>query len=386
MIRRIGAEERRARLGVRHRLALSARAATPEEVADAVVALHATDPATVFLAAGARLREPGPGPVERALYEDRTLVRMHGMRHTIFVLPADLAPVVHASTTRAAAVRERSRLVKHLAQWANLDERWLGEVEAGTLAALREHGPATANELAVREPRLRTRMVVFPGTAQEGPQGVSTRILRVLGMDGRIVRGRPRGGWTSGQYEWALAEELPEPSPTAAREDLVRRWLASHGPGTAADLKWWTGWTLTDVRKALSAVGAEEVGLDEGPGYVLPGDTVPTAEPEPWAALLPGLDPTPMSRRHRDWYLPQEHRADLFDRSGNIGPTVWWNGRIVGGWAQRPDGEIVRRLLEDVPREAREAIDAEAARLAGWVGEVRITPRFRTPLERELSA
>jgi hypothetical protein len=58
----------------------------------------------------------------------------------------------------------------------------------------------------------------------------------------------------------------------------------------------------------------------------------------------------------------------------------------VGGWAQRRDGEVAVRLLEDVGAEARDAIDSAAGRLAAWVGDVRFTPRFRTPLERELSA
>jgi hypothetical protein len=88
----------------------------------------------------------------------------------------------------------------------------------------------------------------------------------------------------------------------------------------------------------------------------------------------------------RGFHLPAEHRAALFDRAGNIGPTVWWNGEIVGGWAQRADGEPVRRLLSDIGRDATTAIEAEASRLSEWVGETRITPRFRTPLERELTA
>ena len=112
----------------------------------------------------------------------------------------------------------------------------------------------------------------------------------------------------------------------------------------------------------------------------------PAAAPaQPWAALLPALDPTAMGWRERAWYVG-EHTAALFDRSGNIGPTAWWDGRIVGGWAQRQDGEIAVRLLEDVGAEAAAAIAAEAERLREWIGPgSRITPRFRTPLERELS-
>ena len=91
-----------------------------------------------------------------------------------------------------------------------------------------------------------------------------------------------------------------------------------------------------------------------------------------------------MGWRDRVWYVG-EHSPALFDRSGNIGPTAWWDGRIVGGWAQRKDGGIAVRLLEDVGAEASAAIAAEAHRLREWIGPVRITPRFRTPLERELA-
>ncbi|MGW7365286.1 hypothetical protein ACWGI8_18045 [Streptomyces sp. NPDC054841] len=44
---RISPAERRTRLGRRHLLALSVRASTAVEAADAVVALHGTDAATV---------------------------------------------------------------------------------------------------------------------------------------------------------------------------------------------------------------------------------------------------------------------------------------------------------------------------------------------------
>ncbi|MER7516991.1 winged helix DNA-binding domain-containing protein [Streptomyces sp. NPDC126499] len=445
--RTISPEERRARLALRHRLAPSARAATAEEVAGALVALHATDAATVFLAAGARLapgtqrgsapgtsaapdptQNPGSAPtpdpvaeVERALYEDRTLTRMHGMRHTVFVVPTALAAAVHSSTTNAAAVRERASLVKHLAAGSDFDEAWLAETERQVLAVLAERGEATGTELGAAVPRLRSQYVYGVGTRQEGPQSVASRVLRVLGMEGRIARGRPQGGWTSSRFRWALVPPHPELPLAEAQSELVRHWLAAYGPGTVEDLKWWTGWKVTDVRRALAAVGAVEVTLDDGSdggdggdggrttGYVLPDDLdpvpVPDATTEPWAALLPALDPTAMGWRDRDWYLDPAHRPALFDRSGNIGPTVWWNGRIVGGWAQRPDGEIVWRLLDDghgqghggghgggksggkgLGRDAVRAVEAEAARLAGWIGEVRVTPRFRTPLEKELSA
>ncbi|MFF7978998.1 winged helix DNA-binding domain-containing protein [Streptomyces sp. NPDC007901] len=388
--RHIGVAERRARLAVRHRLAGPARAAGPEEVADSLVALHGSDPATVYLAVGARLADAAKTvpETERALYADRTLVRMHGMRHTVFVFPADLTAVVHASTGLTVAARERAALLKDMARAGAPDAAWLAEVETSALAALARRGQATAAELAADEPRLREQFAYAAGRSYEGVHTVSTRLLRVLGVEGRVVRGRPLGSWTSSQFRWAVAPEHPETDPAEARAVLLNRWLAACGPATEADLQWWTGWRVTEVRRTLAAVGARPVSLDDGTtGYVAADDLAPVlAPPEPWAALLPGLDPTAMAWRQRDWYLAPELRPPLFDRSGNVGPTVWWNGRVVGGWAQRADGEIVWRFLDPgVRREAEEAVADAAARLRGWVGTTKVTPRFRTPLERELS-
>ncbi len=211
-MRYVGVAERRARLAVRHRLATGGRAARPEEVAESLVALHGSDPATVYLAVGARLADPAKtvAETERALYEDRALVRMHGMRHTVFVFPTELTAVVHASTGMAVAARERATLVKEMARAGAPDAAWLKEVEESMLAALARRGQATAAELAEDEPRLRERFVYAAGKSYEGVHTVSTRLLRVLGVEGKVVRGRPLGSWTSSQFRWAPAPEHPE--------------------------------------------------------------------------------------------------------------------------------------------------------------------------------
>ncbi len=68
-------------------------------------------------------------------------------------------------------------------------------------------------------------------------QAVGTRVLFLLGADGRIIRGRPRGSWTSSQYRWWpidswLPDGIPEWPAEAARVELARRWLATFGPAT----------------------------------------------------------------------------------------------------------------------------------------------------------
>jgi hypothetical protein len=383
-VQRIGIEERRARLAVRHRIAPSARVASVVDAARAVVCLHASDPASVYLSAWARTAEPSIEAVDRALYEERALVRMLAMRRTMFVLPTEDAPLFHAAASVAVARTERKRAAKLVALLGVEDpDAWIGEAEAATLDALERRGEATARELAGDVPALRERVRVSVGKPYEGELGMSSRILLLLALDGKAVRGRPRGTWVSSQYRWApmsrwLGGAIPELPEAEARAEVVRRWLSRFGPGTEADVRWWTGWPARAVRAALSAVGAVEVDLDGRPGFVLPGDLEPTPPPAPWVALLPSLDPTTMGWQERGWYLGG-HRQELFDTSGNAGPTLWVDGRIVGGWTIRPGGEVATRLLEDVGREAALAIDAEAARLDEWVGRTYVVPRFAAP-------
>ncbi|MFN2556863.1 MAG: winged helix DNA-binding domain-containing protein [Nitriliruptorales bacterium] len=389
-MRRIYASERRARLGARHRLA--APAASPVEAARELVGLHSSDPTSVMLAVRARTNGVFPAAVERALYEDRALARILGMRRTLFVVPVDLVATIHAACTRALAPRERSRLVRLLEEAGIAEDgrAWLAPVEEATLTALRARGEATALELSEQVPELREQIPFGKGKKWEGKVGVSTRLLFLLATEGRIIRTRPLGSWTSTQYRWAplrswLGVDVDLLPTAAARTELARRWLQTFGPGTFSDLTWWTGWTVAQTRAALTELQPIEVDLEGATGFVLPHDDRPVDPPGPWAALLPALDPTVMGWVERDWYLGQ-HRAALFDGNGNAGPSVWWDGRVVGGWAQRRDGEITLRLLEDIGSDAAAAVQAEADRVARWLGVVRFIPRFRTPLEKELSS
>ena len=393
MPQKISTEQRRARLAVRHHLA--APAATVAEAVAGIVALHATDPATVHLSASARLASPSVSLVEQALYADRSLLRLLGMRRTVFVTDLETAALVQAGCTADILVKQRKLLEQHLGRQGhpeNVPEpaKWLASVEASVEEALRARGSATAQQLSEDEPRLRQQLLMAAGKPYEAIGNVTSRVLFLLAAGGRMARGRPRGSWTSTQYVWHPLDEwvpggLRPWEPEAARVELARRWLRAYGPAPVSDLRWWTGWTAGQTKKALAGLPVAEADLEGVSAVALADDLDPVPVPDPWVAFLPALDPTPMGWQDRDWFLGP-HRPALFDRSGNIGPTIWSDGRVVGGWAQRPSGEIAWRLLEDVGGEVTKAVEAEAERCAEWFGEVRAVPRFRTPLERELSA
>jgi hypothetical protein len=320
------------------------------------------------------------------------------MRRTVFVVPAGLGPVVQAACTDDVAARMRRKLVKDLADGGTGDgdaAGWLRSLEEEVLAALAARGGgASGAQLSAGVPLLRTQVVLAAGKSYGGSFNITSRVLVLMAAEGRMIRGNRRGGWSSGQFEWFLPESWLHLGTdrmgagldaAAARAELARRWLRSFGPALPADLQWWAGWTGAQTKAALAALPVEEVDLDGRPGVALADNVdLPADVPEPVAALLPSLDPTPMGWQARDWYLGP-HAPALFDRTGNVGPTVWWEGRVVGGWAQRPSGEVVYRLLEHIGTDATAAIADEAAALQSWLADARVTPRFRTPLERELS-
>lgn len=390
---RIDTAERRRRIGARHALATRRPKADLPRLADDLAGIHATDPASVYMELRARTRDLARAEVETALYADRSLVKVLGMRRTMFVVSPAFAGVINAATAVDIAVRERKRLYQMLAGAgiSTEPERWVARVERETVDVLHELGEATAADLTKRVPGLREQISFGEGRTWAGKVGVSTRLLFLLSAEGRIIRTRPKGSWLSSLYRWVPMDRWVEgglePWPAErAQAELVRHWLRAYGPGTQRDLQWWTGWTVARTKAALRAVEAVEVELGAGAtGWALADDLETTPDPGPWVALLPSLDSTIMAWKDREWYLDGLYR-DLFDNAGNAGPTAWVDGRVVGMWAQRSNLDVGYRLLKDVGREATNALDAEAARLTAWLGNDRVFPRFPNPMFKALAA
>jgi hypothetical protein len=387
-------------LPARHHLGPPARlASSAQEASTDLVGFHGTDPTSVYLAAWARVREFATGDLEGALYEDRSLLKILGMRRTMFVVSREMAGIIQAACTDAIAGGERARLVRMIreAGIAEDAERWLAGVEDQALETLDRLGEATASDLTREVEGLRAQIPFGAGRSWQGTVGVSTRLLFLLSAEGRIIRGRPKGTLVSSLYRWVPMDRwvpggLPAMPKADAQAELVRRYLGTFAPATLIDVKWWTGWTVAETKRALAAIGAREVPLNGGrSGWVLPGEDIDGdgagdgEDGESWATLLGPLDATPMGWQERDWFLGP-HKPRVFDRNGNAGPTIWLDDRVVGSWAQRRDGEIRWELVEDVGSDASRLVEAKVAALRAWLGPLRFIPRFRTPIEQELSA
>lgn len=385
-MRSFSAAERRARLGRRHFLAVPAT--TLDDVVGDLVGLHSTDPATPYLSLWARVTGFAVADLDATLYERRTAVKHLAMRRTLWVVRTESLPHVQAAVSDRVADTEYRKLVADV-QKAGIHPdggRWFDAACQAVLRHLAEHGPTGAKHLREALPELAGTYDPAPGKRWGGDTPLSPRVLTALSVRGDIVRGPNDGSWTTSRPRWTaaadwLAGHRDPATPEVARAQLVSTWLRTFGPATAADVKWWFGNTLTWARQAFRDVDAVAVDMDGTPGFVLPDDLDDEPDPEPWGALLPGLDPTTMGWFDRGWYLG-EHRPQVFDTNGNAGPTAWWNGRVVGGWVQDADGRVQLRLLEDVSRDGRAVLTRRAKALTEWLDGVRINPRFPSPLSR----
>ena len=358
------------------------------DAARSIVCLHGTDPATIYLSAWARIVGMQVGDLEQALYVDRSLVKHLAMRRTLFVFPRAILPYAQAGASRRVADSERRRLIRDVEK-AGLHrdgESWLEAASESVVAALADGREASSTELRREITLLEGTISYGEGKKWGGDMPIGPRVLTTLSAAGRIVRATNAGGWTSSRPLWTsmtswLGEPLRRVDEAEGVAAMVEQWLRVFGPGTAADIKWWLGSTVRAVRHALADVDAVEVDLDGQPGYLLPNDLEPVAPVDPWIALLPPLDPTTMGWHQREWYLGP-YKAQIFDTAGNAGPTVWCDGRIVGGWRQNDAGAVELQLLEDVGSAAGAAIESEAARLTAWLDGTRMLPRFPSPLWR----
>lgn len=375
-VRLVSDDERRIRLARRHALAPSAHVDSVEAVTRAMTVLHATEPATVHLACRARAPHLSVDDVDTALYEERSVVKQLAMRRTLFVFPRDLLPAAWGSASARTARAEGARMAKDavLAGLADDGEAWLAEARRQVLELLED----TPDGLPAVEIRTRIPLIDVKVAVSAGAVWSASRVLTHLGATGDLMRAANAGHWRTSRPAWTLTKRWlgdvePAWSPDDGYREIVRRWLTTFGPGTEDDLVWFLGATKGIVRRALSELEAVPVSLHGGAtGWLLPDDVEPPAsDVEPWAALLPVLDPTVMGWKGRDFYLGP-HGPLLFDRNGNAGTTAWVDGRVVGCWIQDDAGEVCVHLCEQVDPDQERLLATEAARLTTWLDGVKV--------------
>src|SRR5262249_9941145 len=214
-------DERRAPLGGRH--ALPPPVADTVAAARAVTCLHATEPASVHLAAWAR-SGASRAEVDATLYAERSVVKQLAMRRTVFAFPRELLPAVWGSASARVAGQQERRMAGEMESVGITDDgaAWARE-HPGLGRRRSQDSPMTTAEVRAALPALDARVTRGKGSYQ-AEVAVAASVIVTLAASGAIVRGDNAGGWKTSRPRWTATgqwlgekpDPLPEPEGYAA--------------------------------------------------------------------------------------------------------------------------------------------------------------------------
>ena len=337
------------------------------------------------LALAARVQGLVAADYERALIEERTLVKTWTVRGTLHVIPSADLPL-HV----AAFGGIRIRGLEHWLGRAGLDPRVGAAVTEDVVEALAE-GPLTRREIAVRV------------AAAHGPEARKWiehswgGILRRGLYEGRVCFGPTRG--TEVRFvrtdRWLSGASAPSPSAVAdraaAEATMVRRYLRAYGPATGRDFGFWAGLAVPEALRLWERIAGElaPVTVDGREAFVHEAD-LPAARrltrararslDEAGAVrLLAHFDPYLLGHRDKAVLVDRKRYKSVFRSAGWIAPVLLVDGRVAGTWEPaRARGALVARVrpfgrpAPGVRAAARDAL----APLAAFEGlEARLTWR-----------
>jgi hypothetical protein len=353
----------------RHHLDQRAPAGSMLAVAGRLCGLHAQVMSSAELTAWARVEDLDRGAVQRALWEDRTLVKTWAMRGTLHLLPAAELPLWHAGLSTSPRYLRPALWQKYFGITIEQLDR-LTELIADAL----DGRVMTREELAREVARL-------SGSAALGAQlaqGSWGTILKPAAFTGRLCFAPSLGQRVrfTRPDTW-LAAALQPADPQTAASAVARRFLAAYGPATHQDLaRWWNGGGISTARQWIASLGDEvtPVDLDGARAWILTTDTREIRELAPVRSvrLLPGFDQFVVGASwHARHLLPGDMRGRVYRPQGWISPVLLVNGFMRGTWRHEVRGsrlEIVVEPFVSLPAWVRRAAAQEAERLTAFLG------------------
>ena len=341
------------------------RVAPDEAIAavERICGLHAQVMSSAELSLHARVEGLDRDAVQRMLWEQRSLYKTWAMRGTLHLLPARELGLWRAALSTYRREENRSWLNGWKMTREEM-ERLLEAVNAALRdAQLTREALADAVTERTGDPKLRERVL-----GSWGP------FLKPSAFRGELCFAPSDGQHVRFTHPDTWLPEAVEHDPQEALREVVRRYLGAYGPATRDDLsRWWAFLTPAQAGRLLAEV-AEEVDIDGLPAY-LPAEHVAQAqasEPSRMLRLLPAFDPyVAGAPRAGHGIFPVERRSEIYRQAGWLTPVIVVDGVIAGVFRQERKGarlEVALQPFEPLPKWARAAAEAEAERIAGWLG------------------
>ena len=362
-----------ARRMARHALAEPATGLGPPGIASVLCGAHAQVLSAAELSIGRRIAGASRADVQRALWQERTLVKTFGPRGTIHLLPtADLPMWTGALSVLPPSVPMHPEGVRFTPGQAEEVMAAIGGALADAELTVDELTEAIADRAGpwAVEPTVEA----FGGRWPRWRQLTSTAAHRGMLCFGP---GRGRTVTYTNPRRW-----LPGFRPAdgdAALRALLTRYLYAYGPATPAHF---AKWLSIPPRYAAGLFGTlagelERVELDGAPGWTLAGDTAAPSRPHRGIRLLPYFDAYLVASQPRERLYPGAAAARALTPAGQAGnyPVLLVDGVAGGVWHQRRSGRklaITVEPLRELTTSQRRQLDDEAD-LVGAVMEAAAT-------------
>jgi hypothetical protein len=323
--------------------------ATPADAVRWATCTQAQDYPASLSAVALRSAERSVAAVTTAL-DAGEMVRSWPMRGTLHLLaPEDLRWMLAIGPPRVAATAAKRR------RDLGLDDALLARARDVTVGAL-EGGRRIARQ---------SLMSLWRDAGLDTEEYRGGHLFGALAVEGLICLGPTTGR----RQDVVLVDEWVAPAPERDRDEAVQEWalryFRSHGPATERDLAWWTGLTLTEVRRTVAAVAdrLEQVEVDGVVHHMDPATPALLdgfrAEAARRVLLLPAFDELHLGYGDRSAVVPPEHAKRVVD-GGMIHATVVAGGTTVGTWRRPRSGDgppevsplttLTRSVAAAVPR------------------------------------
>ncbi|WP_411083289.1 winged helix DNA-binding domain-containing protein [Streptomyces sp. cmx-18-6] len=339
------------------RSALSApsKTAGPAETVAALCGAHAQVLSGAELSIAMRLQDATRNDVRAALWEHRTLVKMHGPRGTVHLLPtADLPMWIGAlgsmpgtASPFAADVRmtpdQTDEVVAAVGQVLASAELTIDELSEAVVEAT---GP-WAGDLV---------MPAFQGLWPRWRQAMT-----LAGHRGVLCFGPNRGRKVTYTNPQRFLPGFRPAEGAVAQAQLVHRYLHAYGPATPQHFAQWLniprGWA-TELFHSLEGA-TERVRFGDTTAWVNAGDTAMPSTPPRGLRLLPYFDAYVVAGRPRELLYPGRAAERALVPSGQAGnyPVLLIDGAVAGVWHQRRSGRRIHITVEPLS-----PLDASALR------------------------
>jgi hypothetical protein len=325
----------------KHHLLEGSEATDVLQVVNDILALHATSVGTPYLSLFARMKNFQKKHLDEEFYAKRNLVRLRAMRGTLFIISAELAPVLYQATKSP-----ESQLLKRFYGWGllpsehrELTER-LHNILKGGGKTLPEIRRAIPREM-IRTIELREGKTIYKWTNVK-------LVLTAMMRKGLVISEKDFGTLRiTKANRYVLFQEiypnlnLKSINIEEAKVMLVKRYVKAFGPVTEEDIAWWTGCSKADVKKALATMKEELLNVKienlKWEYTMLKTDykQLVKFKPKPLEtcsiSLLPYEDPYTKGYKIRDRLIDMELEKTAYV-GGGVQPTILLNGKIVGTW------------------------------------------------------